>query len=89
RARQVVLTVTQFFTAGRVVANSNLLTVLPRHFVSVTGIEDQLVLQPLPFEVSPVHVEAVWHRRVEQRSAHLWLRHAVMRAAEQAFAPAS
>jgi hypothetical protein len=30
-----------------------------RHFVSVTGIEDQLVLQPLPFDVLPVHVEAV------------------------------
>ena len=87
RERHVVLTVNQFFTAGRVVANSNLLTVLPRHFVSVTGIEDQLVLQPLPFEVSPVHVEALWHRRLEQRSAHLWLRQAVMRAAERAFAP--
>ena len=85
RQRQVVLTVNQFFTAGRVVANSNLLTVLPRHFVNVTGIEDQLVLRPLPFEVSPVHVEAVWHRRSEQASAHLWLRHAVMRAAERAF----
>jgi DNA-binding transcriptional LysR family regulator len=33
RERHVVLTVNQFFTAGRVVANSNLLTVLPRHFV--------------------------------------------------------
>ena len=87
RERQVVLTVNQFFTAGRVVANSNLLTVLPRHFVRVTGIEDQLVLQPLPFEVSPVHVEAVWHRRSEQRSAHLWLRQAIMRAAEKAFTP--
>ena len=86
RERQVVLTVNQFFTAGRVVANSNLLTVLPRHFVSVTGIEDQLVLHPLPFEVLPVHVEAVWHRRAEQNSAHLWLRQVVMRAAERAFA---
>ena len=46
-----MLTVNQFFTAGRVVAHSNLLTVLPRHFVSVTGIADQLVLRPLPFEV--------------------------------------
>ena len=85
RQRQVVLTVNQFFTAGRVVANSNLLTVLPRHFVSVTGIEDQLVLRPLPFEVLPVHVEALWHRRSEQRSAHLWLRQAVIQAAEKAF----
>jgi DNA-binding transcriptional LysR family regulator len=85
RERQVVLTVNQFFTAGRVVANSNLLTVLPRHFVRVTGIAEQLVLRPLPFDVSPVHVDAVWHRRSQQRSAHQWLREAVARAAERAF----
>jgi DNA-binding transcriptional LysR family regulator len=85
RERHVVLTVNQFFTAGRVVANSNLLTVLPRHFVGVTGIADQLVLRPLPFDVSPVHVDAVWHRRSQQRSAHAWLRQALVRAADKAF----
>lgn len=84
--RNVVLTVNQFFTAGRVVANSNLLTVLPRHFVRVTGIAEQLELRPLPFAVSPVHVDAVWHRRSQQSSAHLWLREALLRAAAQAFA---
>ncbi|MDB5930078.1 MAG: transcriptional regulator, LysR family [Polaromonas sp.] len=86
RQRQVVLTVNQFFTAGRVVATSNLLTVLPAHFVCVTGIADQLVLRPLPFEVSPVHVDALWHRRSRQRGGHVWLRQAVLRAAEKAFA---
>jgi DNA-binding transcriptional LysR family regulator len=86
RKRQVVLTVNQFFTAGRVVANSNLLTVLPQHFVSVTGIAEQLVLRPLPFDVAPVHVDAVWHSRMEAQSAHIWLRGAVLRAARQAFA---
>jgi DNA-binding transcriptional LysR family regulator len=74
RQRHIVLTVNQFFTAGRVVANSNLLTVLPRHFVSVTGIADQLVLRELPFDVPSVHVDALWHRRVHQHSAHAWLR---------------
>ncbi len=86
RKRHVVLTVNQFFTAGRVVANSNLLTVLPRHFVGVTGIAGQLVLRPLPFRASPVHVDAVWHRRMQQVSAHVWLRQAVLRCAAKAFA---
>ena len=85
RKRKVVLTVNQFFTAGRVVAHSNLLTVLPRHFVRVTGIAEQLVLRPLPFEVSPVHVDAVWHRRAQQHSGHVWLRQALVRAADKAF----
>ncbi len=84
RRRQVVLTVNQFFTAGRVVAHSNLLTVLPRHFISVTGIADQLALQKLPFDLSPVHVDMVWHRRSHLRGSHQWLRDAVLRAALRA-----
>ena len=87
RKRQIVLTVNQFFTAGRVVANSNLLTVLPQHFVSVTGIADQLVLRPLPFDVAPVHVDAVWHSRMEAQSGHLWLRQAIIAASKKAFSP--
>jgi len=83
--RRVVLTVNQFFTAGRVVANSDLLTVLPSHFVRVTGIADQLVLRELPFDVPPVHVDALWHRRQAQRSDHAWLRLAVAASAQKAF----
>jgi DNA-binding transcriptional LysR family regulator len=74
RQRRIVLTVNQFFTAGRVVATSDLLTVLPRHFVSVTGIADQLALRELPFDVPPIHVDALWHRRVHHSRAHEWLR---------------
>ena len=85
RERFVVLTVNQFFTAARVVANANLLTVLPLHFVKVTGYADQLVFRPLPFEVSPVLVDAVWHRRNQQRSSHVWLREVVQRATDSAF----
>jgi DNA-binding transcriptional LysR family regulator len=85
RERFVVLTVNQFFTAARVVANANLLTVLPLHFLKVTGFADQLVFRPLPFEVSPVLVDAVWHRRNQQRSSHAWLREVVQRATDSAF----
>ncbi len=74
RKRQIVLTVNQFFTAGRVVASSKLLTVLPRHFVRVTGFAEQLVLRELPFTVPTVHVDALWHRRLQHDSAHAWLR---------------
>lgn len=82
RERRVVLTVNQFFTAGRVVANSNLLTVLPRHFVGVTGIADALVLRKLPFAVPAVHVDALWHRRRDQDSAHRWLRDTIRRSVQ-------
>jgi DNA-binding transcriptional LysR family regulator len=86
RERHVVLTVNQFFTAGQVVAHSNLLTVLPQHFLSVTGVFDQLVIKPLPFQVPTVHVDMVWRKRLRQPNAHQWLRQAVARASLQTLA---
>jgi DNA-binding transcriptional LysR family regulator len=86
--RRVVLTVNQFFTAGRVVASTDLLTVLPRHFVGATGIEGELALCELPLPVPAVHVDALWHRQAAHNSAHGWLREAVARAASSAFAAA-
>lgn len=86
RQRRVVLTVNQFFTAGRVVVTSDLIAVLPRHFVSVTGMADEFVLRELPFELPLVLVDSLWHRRQGQRADHAWLRMAVATAAQQAFA---
>ena len=85
RTRRIVLTVNQFFTAGKVVTHSNLLTVLPRHFVGVTGMDDQLVLRELPFAVPTVHVDALWHHRVHRASAHEWLRATILALAQSAF----
>lgn len=84
--RRIVLTVNQFFTAGRVVAGSDLLAVLPRHFVTVTGMASELALRDLPLEMPPVHVDSLWHRRQGQRSDHAWLRLAVAATAKKAFA---
>ena len=72
--------------AGQVVAHSNLLTVLPQHFLSVTGVFDQLVIKPLPFQVPTVHVDMVWRKRLRQPHAHQWLRQAVARASLQTLA---
>lgn len=83
RRRHIVLTVNQFFTAGRVVAGSDLLTVLPRHFINVTGIADQLVLRELPFNVPAVHVDALWHRRLQHSGAHAWLREVLSHLPQQ------
>jgi DNA-binding transcriptional LysR family regulator len=74
RQRRVVLTVNQFFTAGRVVTQSDLLTVLPESFVEATGYHDDLVTRDLPLALGPVHVEMLWHLRRDADPAHRWLR---------------
>ena len=83
--RRIVLTVNQFFTAGRVVLNSDLLTVLPRHFVPTIGMGKDLVQHELPFDVPPVQVHALWHRKHEQDRPHQWLRTLLQLVAQQAF----
>lgn len=85
RERRIVLTVNQFFTAGRVVCGSDLLTVLPRHFVPVTGIAPSLVLKTLPLDVPPVHVDALWRHRGSQQAAMRWLLGALTRSARHTF----
>ena len=85
RKRRVVITVNQFFTAGRVVSQSDLLTVLPRYFVRVADAGHSLVVKDLPFNMPAVHVDALWHQRLQQSSAHRWLREAIAASAKQAF----
>lgn len=74
RQRRIVLTVNQFFTAGRVVTRSDLLTVLPESFLAATGFLGELVTRDLPIELGRVHIEMLWHLRRDADPAHRWLR---------------
>ncbi|MDE2414180.1 MAG: LysR family transcriptional regulator [Comamonadaceae bacterium] len=82
RERRIVLTVNQFFTAGRVVASTDLLTVLPLHFVGLADAGGDLVWRALPMQLPAVHVDALWHRRRLHDPAHRWLREALARVAQ-------
>jgi len=84
RSRRIVLTVNQFFTAGRVVAQSDLLTVLPASFVEATGYQQALAELPLPMALAPVHVDMLWHLRNEDQSAQRWMRNCLLEAARRA-----
>jgi DNA-binding transcriptional LysR family regulator len=85
RRRHITMTVNQFFTAGQVVSQSDLLTVLPRHFLEATGLAEDLTVRALPFSVGAVHVEMLWHRRHLRDAAHQWLRALVVSAAASKF----
>ena len=74
RVRRTLLTVNQFYTAGRVVAGSDLITVLPRHLIAATGMTGSLITRELPFKLPDVHVDMLWHERDVRSAAHKWLR---------------
>ncbi len=88
RRRRVVLTVNQFFTAARVVSESDLLTVLPSGFLPVTGYQQQLIAKTLPLTLGVVYVDAMWHVRHERSVGHQWLRAHMLAAAQRARAAA-
>ena len=89
RERRVMITVNQFFTAGSVVCQSDLLTVLPRSFVPSTGFDAQLATRPLPFALPGIDVSLFWHQRHDADAAQKWLRETLLLAASEiAQAPA-
>jgi DNA-binding transcriptional LysR family regulator len=84
RQRRVVLSVNQYYTAGRVVAQSDLLTVLPLAFIPATGHESELLVRELPFDMGAMQVTMLWHMRRDAEPAHRWLRTLVQQAARPA-----
>ena len=87
RTRRVVLSVNQYFTAGRVLTQSDLLSVLPRVFLPATGHVAQLVVRELPFKMDAMLVSMMWHMRRDADPAQQWLRSLVLQAAQQAAPP--
>ena len=81
RRRRVLLTVSQFGTAGAMVQQSDLLTVLPRSYVPATGLAAQLSMREPPFPLPRIEVGLLWHRRHEQEPAQQWLRSTLREAA--------
>jgi len=81
--RHIVLTVNQFLTAGRVAANSDLLTVLPQHLISAIGMDNQLIWKELPFNTPAVNVDMLWHEREARNPAHQWLRNNLIALVKQ------
>lgn len=74
RQRRIALTVNQFYTVGRVVAGTDLISVVPRHLVASTGVIESLVAKELPFALPIVHVDMLWHERDTRNPSHKWMR---------------
>jgi DNA-binding transcriptional LysR family regulator len=74
RERRILLTVNQFFTAGKVVAASDLLMVIPYHLIDATGMSKELIFKELPLKLPEVHIDMLWHERDARSPGHRWLR---------------
>lgn len=84
RRRRVVLTVNQFFTAGQVVLTTDLLTVLPTHFIASSGMAEKVFSTPLPLRLPSPHVDMLWHHRSEHQAVHRYVRQCFIEIAGRA-----
>lgn len=84
RERCVGLTVNQYFTAGKVVANCSLLTVFPASFMNAAGFQEKVLARRLPLAMDALHVTMLWHMRHVRFSSQPWLRARLIEAAQAA-----
>lgn len=81
-SRQVVMTVNQYFTAARIVAETDLLTAMPRKFAATAELAKGLELRELPLPVTPVSVHVLWLRGNRHPAAIAWLLEALQRSVQ-------
>jgi len=71
RRRNIKLTVTHYYGASAIVAESDLIATVPENAVSAMPTLQKL---PLPFAVPNARVRQFWHRRAHKDPANQWLR---------------
>jgi DNA-binding transcriptional LysR family regulator len=77
RERRIVLTVGQYYTLGQVVEGSDLISIMPRHLIAATNMDQVLVAKTLPFALPCVRIDMLWHERDSANPAHAWVRNSL------------
>lgn len=78
--RRVSMTVNQYYTAAHIVAQTDLLTALPRKFAATAEMAKSLEIRELPLPVAPVSVHVLWLRGSRHPAAIAWLLDALQRS---------
>lgn len=76
--RRVVASLPTCAAALEAIADSNLVTIVPRTLCAGLCEAFGVVMRPLPLDVPSTPVVLSWHRRFESDPAHAWLRGAVL-----------
>jgi DNA-binding transcriptional LysR family regulator len=85
--RHIVLRVSSVTLLPGVVANSDLLAVIPEKLARHALDTHALQLLPLPFDVPSTDVTMLWHDRLHQDPAHQWLRRTLLDIARSLYDP--
>jgi len=73
-ACRIVATVPSFLAIGSIVANTELIAVVPRILASALATRERLRVLELPMELPAYSVKQHWHERFDADPANTWLR---------------
>jgi DNA-binding transcriptional LysR family regulator len=79
--RRIAVRTTDFLTAGRIVAGSNLIALLPGSVAAALAELLPVAVHRPPLDVSGYPIHMVWHPRTHEQPPHRWLRGIIMDAA--------
>src|SRR6185503_5090783 len=82
--RRIVATVPSFLALGSIVANTELLAIVPRILASTLAAKEKLRILELPIELPPYSVKQHWHERFNTDPASIWLRNTLLSLFSQA-----
>ena len=86
KQRRVVVRVSNFATAAALVAETDLLTAMPRACALLMATRHPLLVRRLPIEVAPFAFSLAWNEQLSRDPAQRWFRSIVEKAAAEAFA---
>lgn len=81
--RKVALRCQHFFSACRVVANSDMLLTLPKTAAIMFSKVLALDVHPLPVQLPNIDVHLYWHENVDKEPANQWLRNKILMSSIQ------
>ncbi len=77
--RKIAIQVPHFLAVPNIVANTDLVCIVPRQLGHVYAEYDQVRIVALPFKSVPFTVSQFWHERFDRDQGNIWLRAAIRR----------
>lgn len=77
KIRDIVITLPSFLGIARLVAQTDLLALLPRHLGEMFVNQEAVRLLPPPFEVPSYAIKQHWHARFHAEPGNIWLRRTI------------
>ena len=79
-SRQIVYTVTKFWSFPHILAHTDLIAMLPGDFAVEAAKYFEIEIYPLPFELPEQQVYMTWKKAIDNDPAHIWLREKIRSA---------